>query len=778
MGFTTGDIIRLDVDDIFDENGPVADTVDNYRKRNGQVQLARQVKESITKQEPCIQLADAPTGVGKTLGYLLPSLISKPVIVATGNKSLQDQIMNETVRQLRQIVDRPIRAERLKGFSNYLCRRELENEVIQHNDAINDPKSDIDSMPDTINELQAWNDQQIEHGPESFSESDFLSSSSRKKGRELTVTSKDCLKSDCKFYDECHPLRKRESVHSADIIVVNHSLYLAARQLDVNYNVKLLPDPGVVIVDEAHDIMSNYHSMVETELSKNSFKKLSKSFKKGMLNNSMAKNVLNSLGFASEDSFDSLIKEKIKGVGHSLHTSVIKPLEDYYIKLEDDTYPGEPSDLNKNGRVPLNRGGVPDAFPLKKPKEFASNINECIQQLDYILDRFKNGVGIEAVQRSFDSFSTLEPHQKVVASYGQRLKKYMHYLELIKNMGKVEDSPEKAIFYEKSAQSRKFVIKPILVRDNFPENQLDYDNKPEAVVYTSATLSDERDNKGSETDFGSFLIKTGFDNSGLTVRESCVESAFNHQWQTLYYEPKKRLPYPTQNGQYSDFYGDDDDDDDDDDGDDYSYDERRYIFYDKSADIIANVSQLMNGGVFVLCTSYQGLNSLHAKLKLRKFPQTLLSQDDLDRTTIMKKMKGKGDYLLCATKTFFEGVDLKGDNLEAVFLDKLPFRYRDPKTYLGVKESYINEETPYNFWKKFEFPYVSELTRQAKGRGVRTENDRSLFCILSSRYNVKRYGDKLFRALPDADRVETIGEVKRWLQHTRMRQTHRYDLFA
>ncbi len=114
-----------DTDFVFTPDGPLARTVDGYRRRPEQQQMAARVAETLATGESL--LVEAGTGVGKTFAYLVPALLSgRRVIISTGTRSLQDQLFTRDLPVVAAAIGRPVDICLLKGRSNYLCRHRLD----------------------------------------------------------------------------------------------------------------------------------------------------------------------------------------------------------------------------------------------------------------------------------------------------------------------------------------------------------------------------------------------------------------------------------------------------------------------------------------------------------------------------------------------------------------------------------------------------------------------------------------------------------------------------
>ncbi len=222
--------------------------------RPGQQKMAAAIARALESERHIV--VQAGTGTGKTLGYLVPAVLSgKRVVVATATKALQDQLAAKDLPFLQQhltgLLNKPFEFAVLKGRSNYLCLQRL-NEL-QHTQ---DGQLELDDLAVVtkveIKRLATWAGTAATGD---LADLDWAPSDAAQ--RAVTVGSDECPGATrCSMGPTCFAERARQQAMSADVIVVNLHLY----GLDVASGGMLLPDHDVVIVDEAHqleDIMSD-----------------------------------------------------------------------------------------------------------------------------------------------------------------------------------------------------------------------------------------------------------------------------------------------------------------------------------------------------------------------------------------------------------------------------------------------------------------------------------------------------------------------------------------
>lgn len=211
---------------------------DGHEYRPEQEHLAKAIQNTIRNKQ--VLLAEAGTGVGKTLAYLLPILshslqTGDRVVVSTETRSLQSQIKDSEIPLVEKLLETGIRTEICLGSSNYLCKR-------KYNRSMEEGKMDA-AMGKKIGEFSRW----VEEDPLGilFQYRGFLSSDFRSK---VARDSLDCAGSRCQFFHECFYFQARERWKSATLLIVNHSLLSLHYILDRG----LLPEFSIAVMDEAH----------------------------------------------------------------------------------------------------------------------------------------------------------------------------------------------------------------------------------------------------------------------------------------------------------------------------------------------------------------------------------------------------------------------------------------------------------------------------------------------------------------------------------------------
>ncbi|MDP2786135.1 MAG: ATP-dependent DNA helicase [Sulfurimicrobium sp.] len=231
-----------DLDQIFSEQGPLAQAAQGYRPRPQQLAMAHAIAKAIEHHE--ILVAEAGTGTGKTFAYLIPALLSGgKVIVSTGTKTLQDQLFNRDIPAVRAALQVPVSVAILKGRANYVCHYHLDR---TRSEGRFFNREDVKYLP-LIERYAKVSDNGDKSGLGAVPEDAGIWSF-------VTSSRENCLGQECSFHKECFVLEARRRAQAADVVVVNHHLFFADVMLRDEGLAELLPASNTVIFDEAHQL--------------------------------------------------------------------------------------------------------------------------------------------------------------------------------------------------------------------------------------------------------------------------------------------------------------------------------------------------------------------------------------------------------------------------------------------------------------------------------------------------------------------------------------------
>jgi ATP-dependent DNA helicase DinG len=242
----------------------------------------------------------------------------------------------------------------------------------------------------------------------------------------------------------------------------------------------------------------------------------------------------------------------------------------------------------------------------------------------------------------------------------------------------------------------------------------------ESVVLTSATLA-------VDGGFQYIRGRLGLDHA----RELVVPSHFNYETQAMLYVPPQ-MPDP-----------------------------RSPEFTRQASEIIRQVLELSHGRAFCLFTSYAQMFEIHDRLSFElDFP--LLLQGTAPKNALLKEFRSTPNAVLFATSSFWQGVDVQGDQLSCVIIDRLPFAVpSDP--VVAARVNSVNESGGNAFFD-YQVPAAVIALKQGFGRLIRSLNDRGVLVLLDNRIVKQRYGRVFLNSLPRYSSASTLDDVREFFQ--------------
>jgi ATP-dependent DNA helicase DinG len=247
--------LRTNIESIFSRDGALSRVLDRFEWRGQQIEMARAVALALERSETLI--VEAPTGVGKSLAYLIPGAIwarqeGKVLLVSTHTKNLQDQVLRRDFPHLARLSDRKITAAVLKGRANYLCRRRWEI-----------ARADLEGTTDgeaLVRLLEGWV-QLTESGD--FDEGPPVPPRLRSLLSRISSESRFCSSSACTADDGCFYKLSRRRAREANVVLINHALLV----LEILSDGIGLPEADALVIDEAHNLPGIAADQLERRIS-------------------------------------------------------------------------------------------------------------------------------------------------------------------------------------------------------------------------------------------------------------------------------------------------------------------------------------------------------------------------------------------------------------------------------------------------------------------------------------------------------------------------------
>lgn len=632
-----------ELESFFSSDGSLSKVISGYLPRSSQLEMANSIAQSIHDKQHLI--AEAGTGTGKTLAYLVPAILSgKKVIISTGTKNLQDQLFNKDLPLVRKTITIPFKSALLKGRANYLCTYRLKNAL---NSSFGFNKEDAQALA----HIKAWSERtrigdiseisDVEEGDPVWSQA--------------TSTVDNCLGQDCPDYADCFLVKARKKAQESEIIVVNHYLLCADWSLRETGFGELLPDVEVVIIDEAHQL---------SEIASN------------FLGISLTGKQLNELAV---DTLNEYFKDA-------------KDMPDLRTACEDLQF--EVKDLRLAFGVELQRG---DWQAIETNPKLSSALKSVHHQMQRLASQLElASVRTKGLESCFDRVEELE----------QRLDNLIN-----------DNNGQWIRWYETHNKSFTLSKTPLDIAREF---QSFMHQHKASWIFTSATLSVAKD-------FIHFSKSLGLHDT----QSKSWESPFDFNAQSLFYHPKG-LPKPTDPD-----------------------------FTEKVVEFALPVLEASRGRAFFLFTSHRALK-IAAELLQDKTDYPLLIQGTRAKSVLLDQFKQQGNAILLATSSFWEGVDVRGDALSCVIIDKLPFA--SPGDPVLKARLQAMEKQGRNPFFEYQLPTAVIALRQGVGRLIRDVNDKGVLMVCDPRLLKRAYGQQFLDSVPAMRRSRDIDEVREFFR--------------
>ena len=671
--------------------GPVARVLgERYEHRDEQLEVLSNVTEAFNDEY--LSMIEAGTGTGKTLSYLIPSILwsisnSERVLVSTNTINLQEQLINKDLPLLRDVFPEKFDYALVKGMKNYFCL--LRGEAVEHDlfDFIDDAQRG--SMKDVLEWAKTTADGSL---------SDLAFTPRDDVWDRVAAESESCPATKCPHYSRCFFFRSRRELSRASVLVANHHMLFSDIAIkgtagpDSDFGI--IPRYSRIIFDEAHNIAEAATSHFSLKLSRHGLMKtLSKlRSRKGADGEKGLISYISHLAGSEKDTSLGKIFERSAGGLTRAHERVETVSEEVFNSLYA-------FGVEVSGESAMSLRITEEIVRNEKWVAVKQRFGALEKSLFSLENEIAHLLGVVEGSASADS------HIKLTAELGGISKRSLAFREVIGRF--FGEGDESYIRWFEGNRRRAAIfcsinLSPLDVSEELEEKLY---SKTKSVVMTSASLA----------------VDKNFDfqrkNIGLSDNERfrglIVDSPFDFQKQSLLLVPSD-ITEPGKEG-----------------------------YEDSIVQILSDSISITNGNALVLFTSYSSLNRVYEKTgkileSAGTAPVSLFKQGEMPRGLLLEKFKTLGNSVLFATDSFWEGVDIPGDSLRMVVICRLPFKVpTDPVT--EAKIEYMKKNDMDSF-REYMLPHAVLRFKQGFGRLIRTKTDRGVVMVLDRRIVSKYYG--------------------------------------
>ena len=659
--------------------------IENYKFREEQFEYAQIVSDALNKKQ--IAALEAGTGTGKTLAYLLPAILmsfgkNERIVISTNTKQLQNQLVKQDLPLLAKMFDKKISFSVLKGKNNYICRKAFENILDGTTTGIS-PKDKNTLLP-----IIMWYEKTKTGDIEE--QNAFNRRSAKQLWDKISCENKQCT--GCKFANYCFLAKARKHAFASNIVVVNHAFFYS----DIIAGNDIIENTAAIIFDEAHRIEETGYYCLQVDIDTNRIGIAIEAFQyihtalynlqkdltpkdqrdAGLFDENNEENATENP--ISQEFIDDNIK--LRNIIHNMRKAgekFLAQLSDWIVKNNPEKSAGQ------NSIITIGYKNAPFA-KFDGLKGLLYNIGEFLEITRLIRQKHTDLISQRNIAAEISAAQNSA--QQLSADL-----KYVCNAEI-----------EGDIFWIEGPANKKWVKltgTTTNIRDFLEPFWKQY-NRP--VIFTSATLSPQKN-------IEYFAQRVGISNFSPVLKEFASKLQDSVK---IFFAVPQECPEPG-SGEHNCFI----------------------------ADTVRKLRDKYQRNILVLFTNNENLEMVFHKLNGADKNSKIFAQGiSGNNAWISQQMKENSGAILLGSGSFWEGVDMPGNECEIVVISRLPFPV--PTHPLQKQLTQNTENDGKNGFMDYSLPETLLKFRQGIGRLIRREDDYGALFVLDNRIITKNYGKK------------------------------------
>ncbi|SEQ26634.1 ATP-dependent DNA helicase DinG [Virgibacillus subterraneus] len=674
------------LDEIYENDGTMQQQMLNYEKREGQREMSETVYDAFRMKNHA--LIEAETGTGKTLAYLIPAIYEavsekKRIIISTYTTQLQSQLMDEEIPLIHNLVPFPFKIALLKGKQHYISLEKFER-------ALSSEQADNYDITLTKAMILVWLTETITGDIDEIQ----LPSSGYLFYRKVSTDTEGSIDPTNPWFSRSYYQKARKKAQQADILITNHALLCT----DMFNEYQLLPSYDKAIIDEAHHLeetaSKHYGLKLDYVHVQYTLTQIGDTKDGNWLGKLLTNYPIKDENFSVDEweNFYNKAKYEVDDLFRMLFQYVIEQKQ-------------KEKSLSDIGRIQYRFDEVEkNSAQWNVIIEMSTRLTFYLRDLIHLLSQLKQ---------------SLLKEKDIDKNHLEELTRIMEAIQTIIDSLEQLFLTDEGIANVKWMEIEAYGAKNAVYLYSEPTDMSallseDFFNQKQSIILTSATLT-------MKNSFSFIMNRLGLESDHTLTTK--INSPFSYENQVQLMIPND---FPDiKHGNLDDFI--------------YS-----------TCEAILSLAQITNGRMLVLFTSYDMLrksyNLLRETIDINKYMLIAQGISSGSRSRLKKNFQTFDESILLGTSSFWEGVDIPGDDLSCLMIVRLPFQPPNHPVY-EAKSNHFKKEGKNAFFE-LALPNAVIRFKQGFGRLIRSSNDRGIVFVCDARIIKARYGKYFTESIP------------------------------